>query len=102
VLDGDPAPPTERGTATPHHFCGLRTQASYAGLCPHKPRPMSIVAKRLDGSGCAEVGLSPGDVVLDGEPALPMEKGTAVSPTCQPMSVVSKWLDGSGYHLVWS
>jgi len=35
VLDGDLAPPTKRGTALPPIF-----------------RPMSIVAKRLDGSRC--------------------------------------------------
>ena len=31
----DPVPPTERGTGAPPHF-----------------RPITIVAKRLDGSGC--------------------------------------------------
>jgi len=34
VLDGDPAPPTKKGGTTPNY------------------RPMSIVAKRLDGSRC--------------------------------------------------
>ena len=36
--------------------------------------PMSIVAKRLDASGyhlVMEVGLGPGDIVLDGDPAPP-------------------------------
>jgi len=36
-----------------------------------------------------EVGLSPGDTVLDGDPAPPTERGTA-APTFQPMSVVAK------------
>ena len=37
-----------------------------------------------------EVGLGPGDIVLDGDPALP-EKGTA--PNFRPVFVVAKWLD---------
>jgi len=43
---------------------------------PPKFRPISIVAKRLDASRWAlgvEVGLSPGDFVLDGDPALPSQ-----------------------------
>ena len=34
-----------------------------------------------------EVALVPGDIVLDGHPALPVERGTA-SPTFRPMSIV--------------
>jgi len=46
-------------------------------------QPMSIVAKRLDGSRChlvvgTEVGLGPGDIVLDGYPAPP--KGAQQPP----------------------
>ena len=36
-----------------------------------------------------EVGVSPGHIVLDGDPA-PLGRGTAVSPTFQPISVVAK------------
>jgi len=36
-----------------------------------------------------EVFLFPGDIVLDGHPALPVERGTA-SPTFRPMSTVAK------------
>ena len=36
-----------------------------------------------------EVGLSPGDIVLDGDPAPPTERGTA-APTFWPMSTVAK------------
>ena len=36
-----------------------------------------------------EVGLSPGDIVLDGNPDLPTERGTAPA-TFRPMSVVAK------------
>jgi len=41
---------------------------------------MSLVAKRLNGSKCyfgTEVGLGPGDIVLDGDPASLPKKGTA-------------------------
>jgi len=54
VLDGDPAPSTERDTAAPtfeiygHSLC-LRT---------YNPRPMSIVAKRSPISATAEYLLS--------------------------------------------
>ena len=39
-----------------------------------------------------EVGLGPGDIVLDGEPA-PPKRGTQ-APNFRPMSVVAKRLDG--------
>jgi len=37
-----------------------------------------------------EVGLGPGGIVLDGDPAPPTERGTAAPPTFWPMSVVAK------------
>jgi len=45
-----------------------------------------------------EVGLDPGDIVLDGDPALP-KKGEH-SPNFRPMCIVAKRLYVSGYHLV--
>jgi len=68
------------------------TQATLCEMqaCVCKPRPLSIVAKWLDGSGYqsriplgTEVDLSPGDIVLDGDPALLTERGTA-TPTFWP------------------
>jgi len=53
VLDGDPAPPPKKGHGSPTF------------------RPMSIVAKSLDGSRC------PGDIVLHGDSAPTMARGTA-------------------------
>jgi len=44
-----------------------------------------------------EVGLKPGDIVLDGDPA-PL-KG-AQNPHFWPMSIVAKWLGRSRCHLV--
>jgi len=45
-----------------------------------------------------EVGLGPDHIVLDGDPALSPERGTA--PNFRPMSVVAKRLVGSRCHLV--
>ena len=45
-----------------------------------------------------EVGLSPGHIVLEGDPAPPIKVGTA--PNFQPMFIVVKRLDASVYLLV--
>jgi len=45
-----------------------------------------------------EVGLVPGHIVLDGDPAHPAQKGHS-SPNLWHMSVKTKWLDGSRCHL---
>jgi len=47
-----------------------------------------------------EVGLGPGDIVLDGNPAPRPKRGTQQPPTFRPMSIVAKGLDGSRCHLV--
>jgi len=49
-----------------------------------------------------EVGLSPGDFVLDGDPALtPPKKRAEPLPNFRPISIVAKRLDASRCHLVW-
>jgi len=48
---------------------------------------------------CTELGLGPGDSVLDGDPP-PPRKGAQQPPIFRPMSIVAKRLDRSGYHLV--
>ena len=45
-----------------------------------------------------EVGLGPGDFVLDGDPAPLPKRGT--TPNFRPMSIVAKQLDASEHHLV--
>jgi len=45
-----------------------------------------------------EVGLGPGHIVLDGDPATPSKKGD--SPPFSPTSVEAKRLDGSRCHLL--
>jgi len=47
-----------------------------------------------------EVGLSPGEFMLDGDPAPPLQKGHR-APNFRPMIVVAKRLDGLTCHLVW-
>jgi len=51
-----------------------------------------------------EVGLGPGDFVLDGDPAPSLQKGggSAAPPPKKnrPMFIVAKPLDGSRWHLV--
>jgi len=49
-----------------------------------------------------DVGLGPGDFVLDGDPAPLLRKvvGAGVEPpNFWPMSIVAKWLYGSRWHL---
>jgi len=46
-----------------------------------------------------QVGLGPGHIVLDGDPA-PLPKKRAKPPNFRPMSIVAEWLDGSRCHLL--
>jgi len=48
-----------------------------------------------------KVGLSPGHIVLDGDPIALPQKGAEPLPDVQPMSIVAKRLDGSRWHLAW-
>ena len=48
-----------------------------------------------------EVGLGSGHIVLDGDPAIPPQKGHNLQFSAHPMSFVVKRLDGSRCHLVW-
>jgi len=47
-----------------------------------------------------EVGLGPGHIMLDGDPASLPKKGTE-PPNCRPISILAKRLDASRCHLVW-
>jgi len=85
VLDGDPAPPHQKGGGAPkfsaHVYCG-RT----AGW-------IKLVLGMV-------VGLSPGDFVLDGELALSPKTGAEPLANFRPISIVGKRLDASRCHLV--
>ena len=65
LLDGDPAPPPQRGTA-PTRFS--------AHIC------CGQMAAWIKMSLSMELGLGPGNFVLDGEPAPPPQKGMGQSP----------------------
>jgi len=60
VLDGDPAPPPQRGTASPQ-FSAYVCCDQTAGWIK---MPFGM-----------EVGLGSGDIVLDGDPAPPPKRG---------------------------
>jgi len=81
VLDGDPAPPPQKGeTAAPNFwpmYCGQT--ARWIKM------PLGM-----------EVGLGPGDISVDGD-LVPPKKGTPQPP----MSVVTKRLDALRCHLAW-
>ena len=47
-----------------------------------------------------EVGLSPGHIVLDGDPAAPPQKGSTAH-NFWSISIVAKWLDASRWHVAW-
>ena len=47
-----------------------------------------------------DVGLSPGHIVLDGDPA-PLPKNGAEVPIFPPISTVAKLLAASRCHLIW-
>jgi len=109
VLDGDAAPLPKTGGRVPNF------------------RPIFIVAKRLDESGCHLVGAEPPifgpslswpngwmhqDATWFGGrprptrhcvrcgPSYPQKKGTPTPPNFWPMSIVAKWLDRSRRRLV--
>jgi len=51
-----------------------------------------------------EVGLGPGHITLDGDPAFPPQKKKikwAQPSNFRPMSIVAKRLDGSRWHMAW-
>jgi len=85
VLDGDRAPPPQRGTApqfSAHICCGQ--MAGWINM------PLGI-----------DVGLGPRDFVLDWHRAVPSPKrGRSAYPNCRPMSIVAKQLHESRCDLV--
>ena len=70
---------------------------------PPNFQPMSVVAKRLDGSRPlrTKVGLGPGHIVLDGDPAPPYPTKRGAQPPIFGPSVVAKWspISATAEHL---
>jgi len=89
VLDGeDPVPLPKKGAEPPpqkkksaHVYCGQTAEWIIMPLG-------------------TKVGLSPGDSVLDGDPA-PHTNGVESIPNFRPISIVAKRLDASRCHFVW-
>ena len=102
-MDQDPT--WYRGRPRPRRYC-----VRWGPRCPHKKRGTAAPQSRPMYYGQTagwvkmplgvEVGLGPGDIVLDGDPASPSKKGGTALPNFRPMSIVAKRLDGSTCHLV--
>jgi len=93
VLDGDPAPPPQKGGEAPRFSAQVYCQ--------------NVL---MDQDGTWRGGRPrPGDFVLDGDPAPNPKKGRSpqsqkgAEPPTQfwPISIVAKGLDASRCHLVW-
>jgi len=114
VLDGDPALLPQKGDRAPSNFRPIfgrpfvkRFALCYRSVvCP----VMSVLSVTFVHCGQTvgdmkmkvgmQVGLGPGHIMLDGNPAPPPQRGTA--PNFRPISVAAKWLHGSRCHWVWS
>jgi len=89
----------------------MRHRAKFRGNRSNRCRDMAIFSTFQDGGRRhvgwikmtlgTEVGLSPGDFVLDGDSAPSPKRGQSPLPNFQPMSIVAKRLDGSRWHLAW-
>ena len=79
VLDGDPAPPSQKGGRAPSKFSAHVYCGQTAGW-------MKLVLGM-------EVGLIPGDFVLDGDP-VPFPKRGQSLHNFLPMFIAAKRLDG--------
>jgi len=129
VLDGDPAP-TQKGAVprifgpcllwpngcmdkgaiwylsrprSPRHC--IRWEPAPAPLNGHSPQFFPNVRFGQTAGWTkmplgTEVGLGPGDLVLDGDPATSRKKGATTPPNFWPVSIVAKRLDGPRCHLV--
>ena len=93
----------------PRRLCvrwGPRSQLPKRGAEPLHPKFLAHVycgqtvgwMKLVPGM---EVGLSPGDFVLDKDPAHSSKRGRSPLPNFWPISIVAKRLDASRCHLVW-
>ena len=82
VLDAEPAPLPQRGTA------------------PNYQPISDNMAAWIKMSLGMELGLGPGDFVLDGDPAPPPQKGEEPPPpNFRPMFIMAKRLDGLSWYL---
>jgi len=95
LLDGYPAPHPKKADRAPN-FRPISisiNQSFNSGNKAHKTSRCIKMTLRM------EVGLGPGDFVLDGDPAHPPQKGSR-APNFQPMAIVAKRLDALRCQLV--
>ena len=78
VLDGDPAPPTERGTAA-RHFRNLRAQALPASIQSAAHVYCNRTAGWIKMPFGTEVGLGLGHIALDADPPSPQKRENSSS-----------------------
>jgi len=90
VLNGDPAP-SPKGDSSPPQKVGRAAQFLAHVYCGQTAGWIEMPLSR-------EVGLRPGDIVLDGDQAPFPKRGTA--PQFLGTCLVAKRLYASGYHLV--
>jgi len=95
------------GRPRPWPHC-VRWGSSSLSLKEHSPHPIfghircGQMAAWIKMPLGMELGLSPGDFVLDRDPALPSPKrGQSPLPNFRPISIVAKRLHASRCHLVW-
>jgi len=84
VLDGDPAPPPQKGGEAPPQFSAHVYCDQTAGWIK-----MAL---------SMQVRLGPGHIVLDGDPASLPKKGGRSLPNIPPIFIVAKRLDASRYQ----
>ena len=78
VLDGDPAPPPQKGGGTPRHTFSAHVYCGETAGWVKMPLGM-------------EVGLSPDDFMLDGDPAYTFLENWGRAPSnFRPISIVVK------------
>ena len=84
----------------PHYIRWGPSSPSPKGAQPPNFRPISVADKWLHGSRCHlvwEVGLGPGDLMLDGDPALPSQKVGQSPPIFGPCILrPNGWMDEAG------
>ena len=99
VLDGDP----QKGHSPSANFWPMSIAAKRLAQPPiFDPCPCDQTARCIKMQLGMEVGLGPGDFVLDGDPALPSPKrGRSTPKFSVHVLIVSKRLDGSRWYLAW-
>jgi len=87
VVRRGPSPLPKKGAEPPPQFLAHLSSGQTAGCIK---MPLGV-----------DVGLNPGNFVLDGYPTTSPQRGRCPLPNFRPDSIVVKRLDASRCHLVW-